>query len=406
MKKSFQFIFALFLIVSLLCSQRIEASLQASCNVYPDRGLAVSPDGKFVVANWYTVALTSNTDKQYFTLWEIETGKTVATFELDPGFRGLAFSPNSRLLALADSDKVIVWDIVQKKIILTAEWDQKYDSKIFIPVIGTGVIFSPNSELLLMYGSIGEYLWDIKTGKLLHQIPVSIAVDQENISLSPDGKRLITQGANFNNGDDNERSVWDVETGKQVQLFDYGFNITFSPDGKYIAAELRGAEGLDLWDAHTYELVHRFEPPENGFFSDYSASFSPHGKYLAISTNTNNAGKITAGLEIWNLDTFELTHQFAVNRNVILVPQFLSNNKYMVTLDWYYGDTRVFRLWDLGSGKQLQMFSIGDDYGVLSAVVLLDNKHIAMTLSRRDDTGHSVVQLWDLFTGKKVREYC
>lgn len=275
MKTSFRFLLPVFLIVILLCSQRVNAAnshaVQDGCNIYPDYGLAVSPDGKFVVANWYTKVLTSNADKQYFTLWEIETEKGVATFELSPGFRGLAFSPNSRLVALADPDKVIVWDIFQRKVISTAEYNE----------LLAGVTFTPDSELLLMYGTTGGHLWDIKTGKLVYTIPA--VIESDNTFFSPDGNRLLTDGRLLDAPTDAAAiSIWDVKTGKKSHIIDGVWSGLFSPNNKYIFTE--GVLGLELRNAQTYELIHRFNEAENDLDSNMSRpfTFSADRAYLKI----------------------------------------------------------------------------------------------------------------------------
>src|SRR5690349_12219410 len=132
MNKSFQLLLMLILIITISSSHQVSAAnvlysqdgivLQETCTKKPYGGLAVSPDGKLLVADWYTEE-NFHDDKDRFTIWDIQTGKSVDSIEMLAGHFGLEFSSDSRLLALADTEKAIVWDIAQRKIILTVSWE-------------------------------------------------------------------------------------------------------------------------------------------------------------------------------------------------------------------------------------------------------------------------------------------
>ena len=153
--------------------------------------LAISPDGKYLASTEASTAIH---------LWNFETLRRRSLL------RGhlfqivlLAFSPHGQILASGDSKgNVIVWDIETKKQIATLKGSRPWS-----------LTFSPDGQYLLLetrrYGKIryGELIavrW--RDGKEVDRLTFKYPDLLSSVSLSQDGKRLITRGEQI--------LLWDV----------------------------------------------------------------------------------------------------------------------------------------------------------------------------------------------------
>ena len=82
-----------------------------------------------------------------------------------------------------------------------------------------------------------------------------------DVSLSADGKRLLTRSSFYRGTEMYFVSLWDVESGQELHRFDEGFHrlfvIGFSPDGKTILVDDQ-AKPVSLWNAETGELIRTY----------------------------------------------------------------------------------------------------------------------------------------------------
>ncbi len=212
------------------------------------RSLAFSPDGKLLASGGRLDYLVK--------LWDVASGKHVATFSADKGsITSLAFSPDGKLLASYDpGGTVVLYDVASRKRI--AEIDAHEGASV---AAGNEVAFSPDGKLLATGGTrwtieeVEEYtevkLWDVASRE-----PVAILVGGVPVSFSPDGRLLasasptntkwfdidgleggVRQGENYGG---HTIKLWDVATRKAVATFPPGNRITgvsFSPDGRLLA---------------------------------------------------------------------------------------------------------------------------------------------------------------------------
>jgi WD40 repeat protein/serine/threonine protein kinase len=185
--------------------------------------------------------------------------------------RGLAYSPDSRYLALARHDgTVCVWD--------TQRWDPLY-----CPLEGGHekpawqVAFSPDSRTLASAGEDGTVrLWDMTSGQQLRvfaEHPAAV----KGVVFRPDGRSVLAAC------EDGTVKVWDRDTGRETFSFrgelrnaNYAW---FSPDARRLAwTTLDGV--LKVWDTTTGQLE---IDQQTNTWNLRAVAFTPDGKRMVLA---------------------------------------------------------------------------------------------------------------------------
>src|SRR3989442_1542183 len=96
-----------------------------------------------------------------------------------------------------------------------------------------------------------------------------------SLSVSPDGKRVLTSGA------DKTMRLWDADTGKCLRLIE-GWSkcvrsTAFSPDGKLILSDGGDDQCIRLWDAATGAEIKSMITG-----GPASVAFGPEGKAISV----------------------------------------------------------------------------------------------------------------------------
>ena len=147
---------------------------------------------------------------------------------------------------------------------------------------GTGswqVAFSPDGRLLAVATSIGLYLYDIPALSEVRLIATDTAL--VSVAFAPDG-RLLASGSR-----DGTVRLWDVQTGQLVRRLeghtDLVWSVAFAPDGRLLASA-SDDKTVRLWDGETGRLVRTLAGHASSVFS---VAFAPDGRWLASgSTDT------------------------------------------------------------------------------------------------------------------------
>jgi WD40 repeat protein/transcriptional regulator with XRE-family HTH domain len=192
----------------------------------------------------------------------------------------VAFSPDSQLLAIGDSNNIVsVWQVADGQC-----------RGIFREHFGWiwAITWSPDNQILASAGEDRSIrLWDIESGNCLvilqgHQATV------RTLAWQPNGHLLAA-------GDDREIRLWDTRTQECVKIFQGHSNrissVAWSPDGQIL-----GNASLDrtvrLWDIHSGECLNIL----CGHTSEiWSIAWSPDGKLLAT-------GNEDGSVKIWDAD--------------------------------------------------------------------------------------------------------
>jgi WD40 repeat protein len=259
--------------------------------------LALAPDGRTFV---------SVADDRAAHLWRTENGEEICSIEVAPvaakagekpakdeddddddddgkaaaprsfeAISGAAFLPDGKTVALAGAD-----DHVRL-------WKLETGALQALPGIGhavIGVAVSADGKRLAACARDRIVLFDLATEKTVRVIRLRVPASWgggEKVTFSPDGKILAATepGLGF-------VRLWSVETGKALHATRLGgaaMAIAFSPDGKTFAAGSWGDNLIRLWDVATWKETTKASsgPPESWVGS---IAIAPDGKTLAVGT--------------------------------------------------------------------------------------------------------------------------
>jgi len=178
----------------------------------------------------------------------------------------------------------------------------RFGSAAMRATLGSTVLFSPDGKVILAFGG-GKvmpssitgimvdpdvHFWDMKTRRLLHTMPGTA------VAFPADGRHIaLTNGASV------RVYAW-PSVGREPlrELTRPGStfkHLTFSPDGRRLAAGCLESGRVTLWDVVTGAMVREF--PTIG--CEWSLEFSPDGTRLA--TGSNGAGAGLYGVETGRL---------------------------------------------------------------------------------------------------------
>ena len=354
-----------------------------------------SPDGKLVA--------TASADRTA-RLWEVGSGKQVATLEHEAYVHAVVFSPDGRLVATASHDQTArLWEVgsgeqvatlghegyvhavvfsPDGKLVATASWDDtagvwEVGSGEQVATLGhegyvNAVVFSPDGKLVATASADRTArLWEVGSGKQVATLEHEDGVDA--VVFSPDGKLVATASA------DQTARLWEVGSGKQVATLGHeGLvnAVVFSPDGRLVATA-SADRTAGVWEVGSGKQVARLGH-EIGV---RAVVFSPDGRLVATtSIRTARLWEVGSGKQVATLG-----HEGLVNAVV-----FSPDGKLVATAS----ADRTARLWEVGSGEQVARLEHEAD---VHAVVFSPDGRLVATTSR-DQTA----RLWEVGSGKQV----
>ena len=197
--------------------------------------LAFSADGAYVAS--------SSVDKT-IKLWDVRSGQEVHVFQKSVGQatrNGIAFSPDGRLLACAET----IWDVASKQVVHTLERGR------YAPVA-----FSPDGSTLAVAPIEKPIeLWDVASGRLVRTLDAQGDNITRGIAFSPDSTRVAAAGNSDTGG---VARLWDVASGHVVGTLEHGnvglHDVAFSPDSSMLASSSPDAT-IRLWDLASGQVV-------------------------------------------------------------------------------------------------------------------------------------------------------
>jgi roadblock/LC7 domain-containing protein len=159
--------------------------------------------------------------------------------------KAVVFSPDGRLVATASDDHTAaVWEVSSGKRVATLKHKDVVEA----------VAFSPDGRLVATASEDRTAgVWEVSSGKQVARLTHESGVNE--VVFSPNG-RLVATASN-----DQTARVWEVNSSQQlVRLWHEGDvnGVAFSPDGKYLAT----ASGniVEIWLWHPEDLVAAVKP--------------------------------------------------------------------------------------------------------------------------------------------------
>jgi WD40 repeat protein len=323
--------------------------------------VAISPNSRY---------LASVSDDWSIRVWEITNGKEVAHLIHDGvATTSIAFSPDNKQLISSGCNIIvdenffgwgcpagttIIWDISTGREIASLAHSRDIRS----------IAFSPNGELIVtgegddensisIGGEDTVRVFDARTGEELHRMSHDSGVN--SVAFSPDSK-LVVSGS-----DDNTARVWDVATGREISRMthdDMVVAVTFSPDSLY-AGSASWDHTARVWEASTGNEAARMTHDD----ALISLVFSQDGR--KVISGSPNDGFVTWEA-IKRQEISQLTHDGIVNSFAIS-----SDGKLVVSGS---GDNTV-RVWDIATGREITRWTHQES--VVSVAFSPNDKYVA-----------------------------
>jgi WD40 repeat protein len=330
-----------------------------------------SPDGKYLAS-----ASADGTIK----LWDPAERKILVTLSGHLAFvRAVAFSSDGRIASASDDKTVKFWNRATRRGVNELSENRNVYSVSFSPDGKTLASASQASEDDIKAGKDNFVkLWDVDTRKDWATLSTGVGYPRR-VTFSPDGKLLA---AGLSDGTVKE---WDTATRKELASFPaHNGNVNsvaFSPDSKTLASA--GDDGLvKFWQAGAGK-----ELPEEAKHSDkavYSLTFSPDGKTVA------SAG-FDGTVKIWNAATHQLITSLTKQSQGILSVAFSPNGKILASGSF---DSEV-KLWNAATWKEIVTLN-GHSQGVLSLAFSPNGETLA------SGSYDHRAKLWDVKTGQEL----
>jgi WD40 repeat protein len=226
---------------------------------------------------------------------DASSGQARAEFKHDLKVLDLALAPDGPWLAVLTTGsygpgRVTVWDVNTHEQRLLAEFDG---------VAYGNVVFSPDTRWLAApLGSHGQIaIWQTQTWPEVTRLALPPG-SPSRLVVSPNGQRLaaLIQSGN----PPSQIVVWDTSTWQVVSQFalaDVGWDIAFSPDGRWLVVGLGQGTGYppvlegQLWDATSGKLV----------------AHMPHATQVLAVAYSGDGRQIATGghdaVKIWEVQT-------------------------------------------------------------------------------------------------------
>lgn len=284
--------------------------------------------------------------------WDVQTGQMIHTESLGDKASNLIISADGHIAAMCQgpNNRYVLldsWTHIPSETLV----DESKELRAFA--------FSPdNQQVLVGYYSGELHLLNMPFSGQLRQFRQD--VPQFALALSPDGRRLITGRM------DGTALSWDLATGEIIWRYDdlaSGVTIAgYSPDGEYVllqSADWFGGSGEIanvLVDAESGRLLHRLDGNQYG---PRSYAFSSDGRLLITGSFGWGQSDEGAGeMILWNVQTGELVRRFETDRMVFSVAFSPDNQMAIVSHSQHYP---AVTLWDLATGRKIREFPYVSD---------------------------------------------
>jgi eukaryotic-like serine/threonine-protein kinase len=337
--------------------------------------VAFSPDGKSL-ASASADPRHQQADQRVgeVKVWDGATGQELRTLPRhDAHVNGLAFSPDGRLLAVAEfDDRVYVYEAA------TGREAHALRGQTGGPLC---VAFRPDGRRLIAAGGNGTATeWDAATGEVVRSLRLH-GDSVGGLAYSPDGSRLASAGFDIKRGK-GEVKLWEAETGREILTLPGQMSVAFSPDGYLLAApavgELQEAAGVRLWKGSA-EVLNL----PGGAGAGFAVAVRPDGKRLAAAFDRST-------VRIWDRATGEEAGTLQGHTQAVLAVAYGRDGRRLLTASFDH----TAKVWGADTFQEVATLR-GHTGSVWAAAYSPDGRHVA---TGGDDR---TVRLWEAEAGKQ-----
>jgi WD40 repeat protein len=289
-------------------------------------------------------------------LWDLITGKEIAKHKhqkLDPS--SLAVSPDGKILALGDWNlDVVLFHVPTFKVLHTfrglpedALPQDKVNQQEQVSRIVSGLAFSPNSRWLAVAATNGgNWVYEVESKKLLHKFHKFNYAG--TVAFSPDNRLWLSGYQSRKDRERNTEEYWtlyqaiDPTSGdvfQEIKTNHPFYPLAFSPDGNLVAYVPMQGE-FAVWNIADKRSVFHCKSLGD---PHVDLAFSPDGKTLAVAS---------AGLRMFDTKNWRDLRTPEGHVSAIVAAQFTPDGNQIVTASY---DTTT-RLWDAKTGKEIHRF--------------------------------------------------
>jgi len=190
----------------------------------------------------------------------------------------LDISPDQRMLAVASTNQVGLWDLDRKN------WLQPFETESGNATQG---LFSPDGQVLVVADASGHIaFWNLaeRTRRVLTNAPGSLGA----LKFSADGRLLVNPGGT------SPTRVWSVADRSLVAELTNSASVdwaAFSPDGRWLAT-VGGDPAALLWETARWQKARTLRGHTDPIMA---VDFSPNGRFLAT-------GGRNGEVKLWSVD--------------------------------------------------------------------------------------------------------
>jgi hypothetical protein len=276
---------------------------------------------------------------------------------------------NQLLLFLSSENRLRVWDIKRKSLILDKKFDKIKDAK-----------FTQDSQNIIYGEKNSLQILDIKSQKIRKNIKIRTHDISyiNDISISKDDKKVLF----------NSNLLINLETDRVIDLnkyFNYMDNNLYISDSIFIKTmnsilSKDYGKGIKNWDLNQNRLNYVIE--KNQKINDMVVSKDE--KYLIFSTDKE--------LKVWGFKDKEIIKEYQEDNSTIKKVAISKNGKYIG-----FETNNKFKVLDFNTWKVVKEIELSFFYHNLYQLKFLENKYLIVNI-------HSALKIFDINGGKLVND--